>query len=67
MADPGAIRLADPATNCLGDPPAIHYPGPLHQAENEVLRQQPRSVPVLVVVMAVVLGAGAGFALAQVR
>ncbi|NNB85414.1 hypothetical protein HI292_07580 [Corallococcus exiguus] len=37
------------------------------QAENEVLRQQPRPVPVLAVVLAVVLGAGAGFALARVR
>ncbi|NNC16667.1 hypothetical protein HJC22_13160 [Corallococcus exiguus] len=36
------------------------------QAENEVLHQQPRPVPVLAVVLAVVLGAGAGFALAQV-
>ncbi|WP_404362857.1 hypothetical protein ACIHQR_23040 [Corallococcus coralloides] len=37
------------------------------QAENEVLRQHPRPFPVLAVVLAVVLGAGAGFALAQVR
>jgi len=32
LADPGAIRLADPATNSLGDPTAIHYPGPSHDA-----------------------------------
>nr|WP_216618459.1 hypothetical protein [Corallococcus carmarthensis] len=37
------------------------------QAENEVLRQQPRSVPVLVIVLAAVLGAGAGFTLAHAR
>ncbi|RKH37748.1 hypothetical protein D7Y23_38920 [Corallococcus sp. AB050B] len=28
LADPVAIRLAAPAMNSLGDPTAIHYPGP---------------------------------------
>ncbi|WP_404370494.1 hypothetical protein ACIHQR_10435 [Corallococcus coralloides] len=37
------------------------------QAENEVLRQQPRAVPVVAVLLAVALGVGVGFALAQVR
>ncbi|MCY1045619.1 hypothetical protein OV208_30165 [Corallococcus sp. bb12-1] len=36
------------------------------QAENEVLRQQPRPVPVVAVLLAVALGAGVGFAAARV-
>ncbi|MCY1042137.1 hypothetical protein OV208_12500 [Corallococcus sp. bb12-1] len=35
------------------------------QAENEVLRQQPRPVPVVAVVMAVALGVGVGFTAAR--
>ncbi|RKH34916.1 hypothetical protein D7Y13_01410 [Corallococcus praedator] len=36
------------------------------QAENEVLRQQPRPAPVVAVLMAVALGVGVGFTAARV-
>ncbi|NVJ24034.1 MULTISPECIES: hypothetical protein [Myxococcus] len=39
-----AVRLAAPVTNSLGDPPAIHYPGPSHQPDgvlyNGIKRQR---------------------------
>ncbi len=37
-----ALRLADPATNSLGDPSALYYPGPSHSAGDTPLKEQVR-------------------------